>query len=213
MVAHQTQDAVASDAVTTDVAQFADSAVGFVQAQFSGIVMHADLQRLIHADERLLPPVFEPRHGHGGLAAERIERLTAQQAEHDLRFAFGTPAQRERGSGLASWALSQRGFPFEIMKFPIKDFGIPSETETSILIEIVEIFTRLLFTGQVVLIHCAGGIGRTGMIAALLLVDLGHTVEEAIRIIKNAGSSAETDEQKSFIYQVSSFQVAATNLK
>jgi hypothetical protein len=32
--------------------------------------MHADLQRLLHADERLLPPVFEPRHGHGGLAAE-----------------------------------------------------------------------------------------------------------------------------------------------
>jgi hypothetical protein len=45
------------------------------------------------------------------LAAERIERLTAQQAEHDLGFAFRTPAQRERGqagapggSGLASWA-------------------------------------------------------------------------------------------------------------
>jgi hypothetical protein len=42
---------------------------------------------------------------------ERIERLTAQQAEHDLGFAFRTPAQRERGqagapggSGLASWA-------------------------------------------------------------------------------------------------------------
>ena len=78
--------------------------------------MHADLQRLLHADERLLPPFFEARHGHGGLAAERIERLTAQQAEHDLGFAFRTPAQRERGqaeapggsatggSGLASWA-------------------------------------------------------------------------------------------------------------
>ena len=63
--------------------------------------MHADLQRLLHADERLLPPVFEARHGHGGLAAERIERLTAQQAEHDLGFALRTPAQRERGQAVA----------------------------------------------------------------------------------------------------------------
>ena len=78
--------------------------------------MHTDLPRLLHADERWLPPVFEARHGHGGLTAERIERLTAQQVEHDLGFAFPTPAQRERGqagappggsaggSGLAGWA-------------------------------------------------------------------------------------------------------------
>lgn len=59
----------------------------------------------------------KPRHRAPGdstdryLAAERIERLNAQQAEHDLGFAFRTPAQRERGqagapggSGLASWA-------------------------------------------------------------------------------------------------------------
>ena len=59
--------------------------------------MHADLPRLLHADERWLPPVFEARHGHGGLTAERIERLTAQQVEHDLGFAFPTLAQRERG--------------------------------------------------------------------------------------------------------------------
>jgi hypothetical protein len=40
-------------------------------------------------------------------------------------------------------------------------------------------------------------------------VYLGHTEEEAIRITKNAGSSAETDEQNSFFYQVGSFQVGA----
>jgi len=102
---------------------------------------------------------------------------------------------------------------FKIYHFPIKDYGIPSASEIPNLINILGKIQRLLKAEQVVLIHCAGGIGRTGMVAALLLVYLGHTVEEAIRIIKNAGSSAETDEQKSFIYQVSSFQVAATNLK
>ena len=103
--------------------------------------------------------------------------------------------------------------PFKIYHFPIKDYGIPSAYDIPRLINILSKIQRLLKAEQVVLIHCAGGIGRTGMIAALLLVHPGYTAEEAIRIIKNAGSSAETDEQKSFIYQVSSFQVAATNLK
>ena len=98
---------------------------------------------------------------------------------------------------------------FKMYHFPIKDYGIPSAYDIPGLINILGKIQRLLKAEQVVLIHCAGGIGRTGMIAALLLVYLGHTVEKAILIIKNAGSSAETDEQKSFIYQVSSFQVRA----
>jgi len=57
-----------------------------------------------------------------------------------------------------------------------------------------------------VLIHCAGGIGRTGMVATLLLVHLGYPVMESLYIIKNAGSSAETDEQKDFLCQVAAFK-------
>lgn len=95
---------------------------------------------------------------------------------------------------------------FKIYYFPIKDYGIPSAYEIPRLINILGKIQRLLKAGQVVLIHCAGGIGRTGMIAALLLVYLDHTVEKAIRTIKNAGSSAETDEQKSFFYQVAAFK-------
>ena len=90
---------------------------------------------------------------------------------------------------------------FKIYHFPIKDYGIPSASEIPGLINILGEIQRLLTAEQVVLIHCAGGIGRTGMIAALLLVHLGYTVEEAIRIIKNAGSAAETYEQKNFFVQ------------
>jgi len=95
-------------------------------------------------------------------------------------------------------ALREGEHPFKIYHFPIKDYGIPSASEIPGLINILGEILRLLTAEQVVLIHCAGGIGRTGMIAALLLVHLGYTVEEAIRIIKNAGSTAETDEKKIF---------------
>jgi len=103
-------------------------------------------------------------------------------------------------------ALRVGGHSFKIYHFPIKDYGIPSASEITNLINILGKIQRLLIAEQVVLIHCAGGIGRTGMIAALLLVYLGNTVEEAIRLIKNTGSSAETDEQKEFLCQVAAFK-------
>lgn len=96
--------------------------------------------------------------------------------------------------------------PFKIYHFPIKDYGIPSAYEIPGLINILGEVQRLLTADQVVLIHCAGGIGRTGLVAALLLVYLGYTVEEAIRIIKKAGSSAETDEQKEFLLQLAALE-------
>jgi protein-tyrosine phosphatase len=95
---------------------------------------------------------------------------------------------------------------FKIYHFPIKDYGIASACEIPILINILGEIQRLLTAEQAVLIHCAGGIGRTGMIAALLLVHLGYTVEEAIRTIKNTGSSAETDEQKDFLCRVAALR-------
>jgi len=99
-------------------------------------------------------------------------------------------------------ALRVGGCPFIIYRFPIKDYGIPSASDIPDLINILSKIQRLLTAEQVVLIHCAGGIGRTGMVAALLLVYLGHPVEDAIRMVKNVGSSVETDEQKDFLCQV-----------
>ena len=96
--------------------------------------------------------------------------------------------------------------PFKLSNFPINDYGIPSAAEIPSLIHFLVEIQRLLTADQVVLIHCAGGIGRTGLVAALLLVYLGYTVEEAIRIIKKAGSSAETDEQKEFLLQLAALE-------
>ena len=101
-------------------------------------------------------------------------------------------------------ALTEGAIPFKIFHFPIQDYGIPSEAAIPRLANILEVIQRSLIAEEVVLIHCAGGIGRTGMVATLLLVKLGNSVEEAIRLIKNAGSSPETDEQKNLLLQVAS---------
>ncbi len=57
-----------------------------------------------------------------------------------------------------------------------------------------------LSDGSRVLVHCKGGLGRAGTIAALMLVELGMTVDEAIRTVRAARPGAiETRAQEAFV--------------
>lgn len=67
---------------------------------------------------------------------------------------------------------------------PIKDVSTPGETfEQEWLIAGAEL-RALLGDGGNVLVHCRGGIGRAGTIAARLLVELGVEPREAIRRVR-----------------------------
>jgi protein-tyrosine phosphatase len=83
---------------------------------------------------------------------------------------------------------------------PIADYSIPSAFfEQQWLLEGAEI-RALLRQGQHVLVHCKGGLGRAGMMAARLLVELGMEPEEAIRSVRQARSGAiETPAQMALV--------------
>jgi protein-tyrosine phosphatase len=49
-----------------------------------------------------------------------------------------------------------------------------------------------LQSGEVVLVHCAGGIGRTAMLAISVLLVLGEPMNEAETAVSRAGSTVET---------------------
>jgi len=46
-----------------------------------------------------------------------------------------------------------------------------------------------------VLIHCAGGVGRTAMLAISVLLALGEPMNEAESVVSRAGSTVETTPQ------------------
>jgi protein-tyrosine phosphatase len=49
-----------------------------------------------------------------------------------------------------------------------------------------------LHSGQAVLVHCAGGVGRTALLAVSVLLAMGEPIGEAERLVSRAGSMVET---------------------
>ena len=83
---------------------------------------------------------------------------------------------------------------------PIADYSIPTKAfEQQWITEGREI-REMLRSGGDVLVHCKGGLGRAGMIAARLLVELGMDPEEAIHTVRHARKGAiETPSQLALV--------------
>lgn len=69
---------------------------------------------------------------------------------------------------------------FEIIHFPVTDMGIPTPRACE------ELCTSLCadLEARPVLLHCRGGLGRTGTLAACCLVNLGHAPDDALQRVR-----------------------------
>jgi protein-tyrosine phosphatase len=69
-------------------------------------------------------------------------------------------------------------------RLPIEDRDIPESADAAR--ELVETLGRELEAGRSVAVHCRQGIGRSGMIAALVLAGAGIGAHEALRRVSDA---------------------------
>jgi hypothetical protein len=83
---------------------------------------------------------------------------------------------------------------------PIPDYSIPGEAFESQWRRDGRDIRRLLRDGSDIVVHCKGGLGRAGMIAARLLVELGAAPDDAIRQVRRARKGAiETPAQLALV--------------
>ncbi len=83
---------------------------------------------------------------------------------------------------------------------PIRDVRVPDQSFETLWTYTGARIRRHLIDGENVVIHCTGGLGRTGTIAARLLVEFGVDPERAVREIRKARpGSIETREQEEYV--------------
>jgi ADP-ribosylglycohydrolase/protein-tyrosine phosphatase len=107
---------------------------------------------------------------------------------------------RELGVPQLEDPVTQRGMDY--FHLPIEDGGVPDGEAENRWSEIGACLRDYLKQGHNVLIHCKGGLGRTGTMAARLLVELGSSSKEAVKEVRNARPGAiENSLQEQYIHR------------
>ena len=94
-------------------------------------------------------------------------------------------------------ALESGTVPCSVLSCEIPDRGVPEDWEG--FWALAGDVAKRLQSGEAVLIHCAGGVGRTAMLAICVLLALGDPVSDARSVVSRAGSTIETAQQSQLI--------------
>jgi ADP-ribosylglycohydrolase/protein-tyrosine phosphatase len=102
--------------------------------------------------------------------------------------------------GVESLPDAIRGAGFEWHHLPVKDVSPPDQVFETRWVYAGARLRERLRRGERVLVHCRGGLGRAGSVAARLLVEFGSAPEEAMRRVREVRPGAiETDAQERWV--------------
>ena len=104
--------------------------------------------------------------------------------------------------GVPSTALGQHvaNLGMEWHYLPVRDVDVPDEHFEDLWTYSGQRLRRILSRGGKIVVHCLGGLGRTGTIAGRLLVEFGDQPEAAIKKVREARPGAiETSAQERYI--------------
>jgi protein-tyrosine phosphatase len=94
-------------------------------------------------------------------------------------------------------AVAQGSLAWRWLNLPMGDFGLPYD-KPAFRRGIAQIAAGLRH-GDVVLMHCAAGLGRTGTAAACVLKALGLNAPDALQRIRDAGSNPQNALQSGLV--------------
>ena len=94
-------------------------------------------------------------------------------------------------------ALEAGIVPCSVLCFEIPDRGAPEDRRA--FWTLAGNVAQRLQLGEAVLIHCAGGVGRTATFAICVLLALGESASHARNVVSRAGSTVETAPQSNLV--------------
>jgi protein-tyrosine phosphatase len=155
----------------------------------------------------MIPRIFWiERAGSGRLAilsrpvAERLsEEIAAWRAAGVTMVASLLEPEEQRALGLRDEPALCRAHGIEYASFPIPDGGVPASLADGVAL--ARRLALVVEAGGAVGVHCRASIGRSGMIAASVLMALGRSEEQALEAVA-AGRGLrvpETPEQRRWV--------------
>ena len=93
-----------------------------------------------------------------------------------------------------------RDVGLEVRHFPIADDSVPPAWRDDAFAELVAGIRRALDDGRRVVVHCRGGVGRSGLVAAAVATTYGDDADAAIARVRRVQRWAvETREQEAYV--------------
>lgn len=113
--------------------------------------------------------------------------------------------------GLTEEARAVESEGIHFISFPIPDRGVPASASAAF--SLMSTITEALESGKNVAVHCRQGLGRSGLMAAGVLVRSGLDPEQAIEIVSAARGQTvpETADQRSWVQRLPSGPAVVTH--
>lgn len=134
-----------------------------------------------------------PLPGRSGDLEADVNAILAWGAATVVTMTESSEMQESASAGLGA-LLQARDIVW--CHFPVRDFGGLQKQQAEDWTEVSGMLLTTLNNGGKVLVHCRGGLGRSGMIVLRLLCELGESPEAALRRLRAVRPGAvETHEQ------------------
>jgi protein-tyrosine phosphatase len=123
---------------------------------------------------------------------EAIERVWHQVESEAVGaiVCLAEPYEIRLKSSAYAEALEAGTVPCAVLACEVREGGVPEDRDG--FWALANAVANRLQSGEGVLIHCAGGIGRTAMLAISVLLALGEPMNAAETAVSRAGSTVET---------------------